>query len=141
MRSRADSASSSSWIPTVVLLGSLAIISIMLITDITQTGFNSGKTHIKAAGQALAVGAPVQAIDGTVVGKVSRISRDPNGHIHRIRIATAAPLGLGERTISVRDSAFTVIGNVVKMRLTLTEVNALPTVMTEDGAAASMSAF
>ena len=83
----------------------------------------------------------MQAIDGTVVGKVSGISRDPHGHIHRVRIVTAAPLGLGERTISVRDSAFTVIGNVVRMRLTLTEVNALSTVMTEDGAAASMSAF
>ena len=142
MRSRADGASRANWIPTVVfLLGSLGMIGTLLITDITQTGFNSGKTQIKATGQALAVGAPVEAIDGTVVGKVSGISRDSQGHIHRIRIATAAPLGLGERTISVRDSAFTVIGNVVKMRLTLAEVNALPIVMTEDGAAASMSAF
>ena len=58
-----------------------------------------------------------------------------------LKAQTAMPLGLGERTISVRESAFTVVGNAVKMQLTAAQVNALPTVMTEDGAAASMSAF
>ena len=118
--------------PTFVLAAA-SFIGIALMTGITAF---SSKASIEAAGEALTVGAPVQASDDTIVGRVSGISRDPHGHIHRIRIATAAPLGLGERTITVRDSLFTVVGGVVKMRLTVAEVNALPTVMTEDAAAA-----
>jgi hypothetical protein len=94
-----------------------------------------------ASSPSLTIGAQVRAVDSAPVGQVSGISRTATGHIHRIRIATEAPLGFGSRTVTVREDAFKVEGNSVHLRLTVSEVNALPTVMTEDGAAASMGPF
>jgi hypothetical protein len=102
-------------------------------------------TTVTALGPAEAaptIGAPVQAVDGTPVGRVTGISRDQKGRVHRIRIATGTPLGFGERTITVGKEVFvTHDDRVVRLHLTVQQVSELPTIMTEDGAAARMIEF
>src|SRR5215467_6373448 len=86
---------------------------------------------LPASERAPSVGAQVLAVDGTPVGHVSGILRDVNGHIYRISITTSAPLGFGARMITVRDDVFLPQGNAVWLRLTVPEVNVLPTIMSE----------
>src|SRR5262249_40734157 len=83
--------------------------------------------------RALNVGVQVLAVDGTPVGHVAGLSRDVKGHIYRISIATSSPLGLGERMITVRGDAFYMKADAVQLRLAVPELNALPTIMSQDG--------
>jgi len=82
--------------------------------------------------RAPSVGAQVLAENGAPVGRVSGYIRDAKGHVYRIRIMTSAPLGFGERMITVREDAFFMQGDAVRLRLTVPEVNALPTIMNSD---------
>jgi hypothetical protein len=99
------------------------------------------KAEVSQLERSLAVGARVLTADRTEVGTVSGISRGLNGHMERIRVTTASPLGLGERSVSIRDTAFSVEGSTVLLRLSVAEVNALPGAMTSDGAAGFMGPF
>jgi hypothetical protein len=82
----------------------------------------------------LAVGTPVLAVDGTLVGHVSGLSRDSRGDVERIRVAGPTPMGLGQRTLIIRNTYFKVEEHSVQLNLTVAEVNAMPRAMTEDEA-------
>jgi hypothetical protein len=99
------------------------------------------KAEVSQSERSLAVGASVLAADGTKVGSVSGISRGVDGRIERIRVMTASPLGLGERSVSIRDTAFSVEGSTVRLSLSVAQVNSLPGAMTTDGAAGFMGPF
>jgi hypothetical protein len=99
------------------------------------------KAEVSQSGRALAVGASVLASDRTKVGTVSGISRVLDGHIERIRVTTASPLGFGARTIVIRDAAFSVEGDTVILSLSVAQVESLPGAMTTDGAAGFMGPF
>lgn len=99
------------------------------------------KAAVSQSERSLAVGASVLASDRTNVGTVSGISRRLSGHIERIRVTTASPLGLGARTIIIRDTAFSVENGTVVLSLSVAQVEALPGAMTTDGAAGFMGPF
>jgi hypothetical protein len=95
--------------------------------------FLFGLSSVSLANErAPSIGARVLAENGAPVGSVSGFIRDAKGHVYRIRIMTSAPLGFGERMITVREGAFFMEGDAVRLRLTVPEVNALPTIMTSD---------
>jgi hypothetical protein len=91
--------------------------------------------------RSLAVGARVLTADRTEVGTVSGFSRGLNGQIERIRMTITSSLGSGERSVSIRDTAFSLEGSTVLLKLSVAEVNALPGAMTSDGAAGFMGPF
>jgi hypothetical protein len=81
--------------------------------------------------RSLRVGAPVFAGNGTRVGVVSGISREPDGRIERLRVTTESSLGL-EPIIIVRGTSLTIDGSGVRLALPVAELNRLPGVMLKD---------
>ena len=84
--------------------------------------------------RALLLGTPVVAADGTQVGAVVGVSRSSTGHIERIRVITSL-FEAHARIFIVRQGAFIVDENSVRLALSVGEVKALPRVMIEDGSA------
>ena len=124
-----------------ILVGLAILVSLAALFFPEQLGWRTMPHPVKKAAisqdeRNLAVGAPVRAAEGAIVGAVSGISRTGGGHIERIRVTTISPAGSGQRIVSLRSTTFTVDGNAVQLSLTVAEVNALPGVMTSDGAAA-----
>ena len=78
------------------------------------------------------IGAPVFAADGVKVGQVVDVSTTDDGRIDKVRITTASPLGFGERTVEIPPTAFVVRGRVVVLDLSAGEVDAFPSVSTEE---------
>jgi len=78
------------------------------------------------------IGAPVFAADGIKVGQVVDVSTTDDGRIDKVRITTPSPLGLGERTVEIPPTAFVVRGRVVVLDLSAGEVDAFPSVSTEE---------
>jgi hypothetical protein len=92
------------------------------------------KGEVGRTERALLLGAPVFAADGTHVGAVAGVSRSSTGNIERIRVIT--PLSEPHVAIFiVRQGAFMIDANSVRLALSVGEVKALPRVMTEDGSA------
>jgi hypothetical protein len=98
------------------------------------------KVEVVSAKRALSVGDPVQAIDGTLVGRVSGLSRDPRGHVERIRVAETT-LGPGQRIFIIYDRYFLLGDGVVQLKLSVADLSAMPQAMTEDNAAGSGRPF
>jgi hypothetical protein len=99
----------------------------------------SVKAEIALAGRLLTVGTTVLAVDGTVVGIVSGLSRNPSGHVDRIRVTSSMP---SEQVILIiRDKYFSVTDQAVQLRITIAELDAMPRAMTEDEAAGSPRDF
>ena len=84
--------------------------------------------------RALLLGTPVVAADGTQVGAVVGVSRSSTGHIERIRVITSL-FEAHARIFIVRQGAFIVDANSVRLALTVGEIKALPRVMIDDGSA------
>ena len=95
------------------------------------------KAESASAERLLSLGTVVLAADGTVVGKVSGLSRDSRGHVERIRVDGPMPMGFGQRTLIIRDMYFKVEEHAVQLKLSVAELNAMPRAMTEDNAAGS----
>jgi hypothetical protein len=86
-----------------------------------------GKVDLEAAEMAVElIGAPVFASDGPEVGEVAGISFDDGGQPLRLRIRTAATLGLGERTVETPQGAFMALRGAVVLDLPVEAVKALP---------------
>ena len=92
------------------------------------------KAEVGRADRALRIGAPVFAADGTHVGAVAGVSRSSTGNIERIRVITSLSEPHAAIFI-VRQGAFMIDQNSVRLGLSVSEVKALPRVMTEDGSA------
>jgi len=99
------------------------------------------KVEAVSVERALSVGDPVQAVDGTLVGRVSGLSRDPRGHVERIRVAETTPRGSGQRIFIIYDRYFLLGDGVVQLKLSVADLNAMPQAMTEDSAAGSGRPF
>ena len=99
------------------------------------------KTEVALAERSLTVGTAVLAVDGTVVGKVSGLSRNPNGHVERIRVTGSMPMGSEQTILIIRDTYFSVTDEAVQLKLTVAELDAMPRAMTEDTAAGSPRSF
>ena len=97
------------------------------------------KAEVALAEHSLAVGTAVLAVDGTVLGTVSGLSRNPSGHVDRIRVTSSMP---SEQVILIiRDKYFSVIDQAVQLKITIAELEAMPQAMTEDKAAGSPRDF
>jgi hypothetical protein len=92
------------------------------------------KAEIAAAERALSVGAPVLTTDGIVVGKVSGLSRDPRGHVERIRVTDTTHTGSGQRILIIRDKHFSPAEGAVQLKLSVADLDAMPQALTEDRA-------
>jgi PRC-barrel domain len=73
------------------------------------------------------IGVTVFSAEGTPVGAVSAVSVGADGQLSEIRLTTASPLGLGERTVAIRQESFIVLDGAVVIDLSAAEVDALPT--------------
>ena len=60
------------------------------------------------------------------VGTVSAVTVGQDGHITEIRLTTSSRLGLGERTVAVRQDSFIALDGAVVLDLSAEEVDALP---------------
>ena len=86
-----------------------------------------GKVDLEAAeATAELLGAPVFASDGTEVGEVADLLVDEEGQITRLRMKTAALLGIGTRTIELPGGAFIVLRGAVVLELPAEAVQSLP---------------
>jgi sporulation protein YlmC with PRC-barrel domain len=74
------------------------------------------------------MGAPVFSNDGIEVGKVADIVFDEKLQPQRLRITTAAILGLGTRTLGVPSDAFIALRGAVALRVPAEAVSAFPVV-------------
>jgi hypothetical protein len=75
--------------------------------------------EIAPAERLLTVGTTALAVDGTVVGKVSGLSRDPHGHVTRIRVTSSMPSGSEQTILIIRDTYFNVTDQAVQLKLTI----------------------
>jgi hypothetical protein len=94
------------------------------------------KAEVALAEHSLAVGTAVLAVDGTVVGKVTGLSRNPSGHVERIRV-TGIPMGSEQTILIIREKYFRVTDEAVQLNLSVAELDAMPRAMTEDKEAGS----
>jgi hypothetical protein len=72
------------------------------------------------------IGAPVFAADGPEVGTVVDVSFDDDGQPQRLRMRTAAHLGLGERMIDVPKDAFITLRGAAVLEVPADLVQELP---------------
>lgn len=72
------------------------------------------------------VGTTVFSAEGTEVGTMSAVTVGEDGQITEIRVTTPLPLGLGERTVTIRQGSFMVLRGAVVLDLSAEEVDALP---------------
>ena len=99
------------------------------------------KVEVVSAKRALLVGDPVHAVDGTLVGRVSGLSRGRRGHVERIRVTETTQMGSGQRIFIIHDRYFLLGDGVVQLRLSVAELDTMPQAMTEDSAAGSGRPF
>jgi len=99
------------------------------------------KVEVVTAKRPLSLGDPVHAVDGTLVGRVSGLSRDPRGHVERIRVTETTQRGSGRRILIIHDRYFLLGDGVVQLKLSVGEFNEMPQAMTEDSAAGSGRPF
>ena len=98
------------------------------------------KAEVALAEHSLTVGTAVLAVDGTVVGKVTGLSRNPSGHVERIRV-TGIPMGSEQTILIIREKYFRVTDQAVQLKLSVAELDAMPRAMTEDKEAGSPRSF
>ena len=72
------------------------------------------------------VGASVYAAGGVEVGEVSAVTVGEDGQIAEIRITTAHPLGLGQRTVALRRGSFMALRGAVVLDMSAQEFQSLP---------------
>ena len=72
------------------------------------------------------IGASVYSAEGTEVGTVAAVTVGQDGHINEIRFTTSSRLGLGERTVTVRQDSFIALRGAIVLDMSAEEVDALP---------------
>jgi hypothetical protein len=113
------------------IVGALAIFAGILIGffgffAVAQTPWAQEMPGTQDAPAAALIGVGAFSIEGAEVGKVSAVSVGRDGRISEIRITTAARLGLGERTVAVKQDDFIALTGAVVVDLFADEVDALP---------------
>jgi len=72
------------------------------------------------------IGASVYCAEGSEVGTVAAVTVGQDGHINEIRFTTSSRLGLGGRTVAVKQDSFIAMEGAVVLDLSADEVDALP---------------
>jgi hypothetical protein len=124
-----------------LLIGALVLTAILFGEGRRTNPSSVMKAEVSQSDGSLQVGGRAFAADGTEVSSVSGLSRATDGRIERIRVSTFSPLGIGQRNVIIRPSAFRVEGTAVRLTLSVAQVDALPTAMVTDGAAGFMGGF
>jgi hypothetical protein len=78
------------------------------------------------------LGAPVFAVDGVLIGHVGDISYDEEDQPKRLRMTSAATLGLGSRMLDVPAGLFTVLRGAVVVDLPAEAVQTLPELVEQE---------
>jgi hypothetical protein len=125
----------------IIGAGVLLLLANALLVRWPVEGLPSNEGRVASAERLLFVGTAVLAVDGTIVGKVSGLSRDPSGHVERIRVTGSIPMDSDQTTLIIRDTFFSVTEHAVQLKLSLAELHAMPRAMTEDKAAVSPRLF
>jgi hypothetical protein len=92
------------------------------------------KAEITPAERSLSVGAAVFTADGTLVGRVSGLSRDVRGHVERIRVTETTQPEADRSILIISDSDFAFAEGAVRLSLSVAELGATPKAMTKDKA-------
>lgn len=112
---------------SAILAGMLiGFVGVMAVAQTPGSPDQIPDAQIQAPAQAL-IGAPVLSADGTEVGMVSAVTVAADGHISEVRFTTSALLGLGERTVTVRQDSFLALDGAVVLDMSAEEIGALPT--------------
>jgi hypothetical protein len=108
-------------------LGPVALIAGLVIGFCGFLAFAENGYGERAVEPAALIGSAAYSADGQEVGTVSAVTVESNGDIREIRLTTASPMGLGERTVAISQGGFVVLDGAVVLDLSAAEVNALPT--------------
>jgi hypothetical protein len=92
------------------------------------------KAEISPAERAISVGADVFTSDGALIGSVSGLSRDAQGHVERIRVTETTQTGSGRSILIIGNTDFLFVEGAVRLNLSVAELGATPKAMTEDKA-------
>jgi hypothetical protein len=104
-------------------------------------GQTAVKAEISPAERAILVGVPVVTNEGALVGTVSGLSRDTRGHVERIRVTETSHAHQGPRVLIIRDRYFVPMEGAIQLKISMGELDAMPTAMTEDRAGNSGRLF
>src|SRR5262245_53093800 len=111
------------------------VVAALLVLASAAQAQMSDKVNLEAAEMvAELIGAPVFAADGSEIGEVADISFDEEGRPQRLRMKTAAILGIGERTLDIPDGAFIALRGAVVLDFPTEAVRSLPDAARRDGA-------
>jgi hypothetical protein len=107
------------------ILGATAILAGMLIGFFGFIAVAQTPNSQVSPAEAL-IGASVYSAEGSQVGTVAVVTVGQDGHINEIRFTTPSRLGIGERTVAVRQDSFIALEGAVVLDMTAEEVEALP---------------
>jgi sporulation protein YlmC with PRC-barrel domain len=107
------------------ILGATAILAGMLIGFFGFIAVAQTPNSQVSPAEAL-IGASVYSAEGNQVGTVAAVTVGQDGHINEIRFTTPSRLGIGERTVAVRQDSFIALEGAVVLDMTAEEVEALP---------------
>ena len=113
-----------SWVRRT--LGRVAIVAGLVIGFCGFLAFADNGYGERAVEPVALIGSAAYSADGQEVGTVSAVTVESNGDIREIRLTTASPMGLGERTVAISQGGFLVLDGAVVLDLSAAEVNALP---------------
>ncbi len=107
------------------IVGAIAIFAGILIgffgyIAVAQTPGNSDSPA------AALIGVNVFSAEGTEVGTVAAVTVGQDGKINEIRFTTSAQLGLGERTVAVRQDGFIALNGAAVLDLYAEDIGGLP---------------
>ena len=107
----------------VALLGSGALVA-------AQT---PGKVDLEVAELAAElIGAPVFSADGQEIGVLADLSMREEERVDRIRVSTAAALGLGSRVVEIPEGAFLLLRGAVVLDIPAESIDVLPSAIAQE---------
>jgi hypothetical protein len=92
------------------------------------------RAEISPAERAISAGADAFTSDGALIGRVSGLSRDAQGHVERIRVTYTTQTGSGHSILIIGNTDFLFVEGAVRLNLSVAELGATPEAMTEDKA-------
>ena len=107
------------------ILGATAILTGILIGFFGFIAVAQTPNSQASPAEAL-IGASVYSAEGSEVGTVAAVTVGQDGHINEIRFTTPSRLGLGARTVAVRQDSFVAMEGAVVLDMSAEEVDALP---------------
>lgn len=114
-------------------IGSVALVTALAIAAASaaaQTPETSSREAAELAAEL--TGRSVYTIDGVEVGSIAEVLFDDDGVPQKLRVRTAANLGLGERLVELPRGSFMLLRGAAVLDLTADEVPSIPEVSTKE---------